>query len=169
MGDRNLLNAETGGRQVSGTCFLQRWNLPWVGAKSFWHIVCRVSQIPEHHSWLSLPLVEARYPVELMQCCQFSHTSKTLDPKSLLYFELRKNCDLALKVVGFSWSIQLNSCERVKAGQWERGRWSTAAAPQGNFWLLNKAVNHQIAESSQLLFLPSRSQHWKLHLFHLNW
>lgn len=87
---------------------------------------------------------------------------KTLDPKRPFYFELRKNCDLALKVVGFSWSIQLNSCENVKARQGERGGWSTAAAPQGDFWLLNKAVILQMGESSQLLFLPSMPQHWKL-------
>lgn len=69
-------------------------------------------------------------PVELRQCCQFSQSSKTLDPKCLLYFDFRKNCDLALKVVGFSWSIQLISHENMKTGQGERGGWSRAAAPQ---------------------------------------
>lgn len=117
MGDRNLLNPEIGGRQMSGTCFLRRWDLPWVGAKGFWHTVCRVSHIPEQHSWLSLPFAETRYPVELVQCCHFSRSSKTLDPRSLLYFELRRNGDLALKVVGFSCTIQLSSCESMRGGQ----------------------------------------------------
>lgn len=35
MGGRNLLNPEISGRQVSGICFLQRQDLPWVGAKVF--------------------------------------------------------------------------------------------------------------------------------------
>lgn len=56
----------------------------------------------------------------------------------------------------------LFSHESMK-GQGERGGRSTAAAPQGDLWLLNKAVTLQMAESSQLLFLPSRAQLWKLH------
>lgn len=57
MGDRNLPDPEIGGRQMSGICFLQRWDLPREGAKVFWQIVCRVSQIPKHHSGLSLLFV----------------------------------------------------------------------------------------------------------------
>lgn len=68
VGDRNLLNPEMGGRQLSVTYSLL---LGW--EQRFSDIVCRVSRIPEHHSWLYLPFVEARYPVELMQYCQFSH------------------------------------------------------------------------------------------------
>lgn len=37
VGDRNLLNPEMGGRQLSVTYSLQRWDLPWVGAKVFRH------------------------------------------------------------------------------------------------------------------------------------
>lgn len=57
-----------------------------------------------------------------MQFCRLSHSSKTVDPKCLLFFELRKNCDLALKVVWFSCPIHLNSYGREKAREEEERR-----------------------------------------------
>lgn len=86
----------------------------WMSAKVFWHIACRVSQMSEHHSWSSLPFAEARLPSgadAVLPILSQQH------PKCLLCLELRKNCDLALKVARFSCPVQLNSHGKEKAGE----------------------------------------------------
>jgi len=81
--------------------------------------------MPEHHRWLSLAICAS----ELLQFCHFSHSSKTVDPKCLLCFELRKIYDLALEVAGFSCPVQLNSHGREKAREGEERRVIQSCCP----------------------------------------
>lgn len=135
---------------MSGICFLQRQDLPWVSTKVFWHVACRVPRCLSTVVDCTCHLWRRGYPVELMQFCHCSHSSKIVDPKCLPCFELRKNCDLALKVTGFSCPMQLNSHRREKAGEGEDRRVIQSGCPprrclatsamrcsSGRQWVLN--------------------------------